>query len=295
MIGLPQTEAVDEGGVDLDLLDVTTLVARLIDAQRGAVDAVARQRGAIAEVVEAIVARIERGGHLHYVGSGSSGRIAALDAAEMPPTFGVEPDLVEAHVAGGPSALTRAVEGAEDDASAGEAAMAGIGSEDAVIGLSASGSAAYVVAAISVARRRGALTVALTSSEPSALGEAAERCIVLATGAEPIAGSTRLRAGTAQKIALNAISTAVMVRLGKVYENLMVDVAATNRKLAARALRIVSRVGGVTEEHASELLELSGGSAKMAIVMAWRGCDASEARSLIERHRGRLRSVLAEG
>lgn len=292
MSELPETETIAQAHADLDLLSSDALVERLIVSQRDVADAVLAQREAITEVVNAIVARLRPGGRLHYVGAGTSGRLAMLDAAEMPPTFGTEPDLVDAHVAGGATALVRAVEGAEDDAAAGEEAVRDVTDADAVIGLSASGGAAYVVAAIAAARKRGAFTAAIVNSEASPLGAAAEHAIVVRTGPELIAGSTRMRAGTAQKILLNTISSAAMVLLGRVYENLMVDVTATNKKLHARALRLVERVAAVDADEAQRLLESASGSVKVAIVMARHNCSASEARSLLERHNGLLRDTL---
>jgi N-acetylmuramic acid 6-phosphate etherase len=230
---------------------------------------------------------------LHYVGAGSSGRIATLDASEMPPTFGTPHEMVHAHVAGGAAALLEAVEGAEDDADAGDAAAREcVRAGDAVVGISAGGTAAYVVAAIARAATIGAYTVGLTSAEGSPLALASQEPIVLATGAEVLTGSTRLKAGTAQKIALNAISTAVMVRLGKVFGNLMVDLVAKNRKLHARALRIVAKIGRVDEERAGELLDRAGGRVKVAVVMERRKLDAAQAEALLESHNGLLRKLL---
>lgn len=288
-----ETEAVAESGGDLDRLASSALVVRLIEAQRGVADVVLGQAHAIDGVVTEIVERIERGGRLHYVGAGTSGRLATLDATEMPPTFGTEPDLVCAHMAGGSAALVRSVEGAEDDGAAGAASMRDVGRDDAVVGISAAGGAAYVIQAIATARERGAFTVAVVNNDGTALARAAERTILIRTGSEPLAGSTRLRAGTAQKIVLNTISTAVMVLLGRVYQNLMVDLVATNEKLRARALRIVERVTGTDTPHAAALLESARGSVKVAIAMARTGCSAGEARELLERNGGRLGDALS--
>lgn len=289
---LPQTEAVDASTAGLDQLSTDALVASLIESQRSAFGAVLDQRDAIARAVDEIALRLERGGTLHYVGAGTSGRLAVLDAAEMPPTFGTKSELVQAHIAGGNEALLRAVEGAEDDATAGYAVGNGVGNDDTIIGISASGGAPFVVAALESARQRGVFTIAIVNTEPSRLAEAAMCTIVLRTGAEAIAGSTRLRAGTAQKIALNTISSAVMVRLGKVYDNLMVDLVATNRKLQRRATRLVMQLTGMSEHRADRLLSQSGGSVKCAVAMAWRNVDAAQARALLERHGGRLRDLL---
>lgn len=290
---LPATEAVAEHTAELDGLPTPRLVETLLEEQRGAFDVATSQAAQIAHVVDEIAARLERGGCLHYVGAGTSGRLAALDAAEMPPTFGTPPGLVCAHVAGGPDALVRAVEGAEDDRHAGAGAMNDhVHVGDVVLGISASGSAPYVVAALERARDRGAYTVALVNAQPSALERAAGAVIALSTGAEAVAGSTRLKAGTAQKIVLNAISTAVMVRLGKVHGNLMVDVIATNRKLERRAELLVCRVAGVGTQRARELLALAGGRVKVAVVMQRHGLDAGAAAALLARHGGRLRPLV---
>ena len=290
---LPPTEAENKQSAGLDLLTTPALVDLLIADQRSAVDAVLAQTQVIARAVDEIARRLRRGGRLHYVGAGSSGRIATLDASEMPPTFGTRPDMVQAHIAGGTVALTSAVEGAEDDASAGDLAMLEcVRPDDVVLGISASGTAAFVVAAITRAAAIGAYTIALTGDAQSALARAAELAIVPPTGAEVLAGSTRLKAGTAQKVALNAISTAVMVRLGKVYDNLMVDVVANNAKLHGRALRLVARLARVNEKRAEDLLAQAGGRVKVAVVMEWRGVDAAQARALLERNEGTLRELL---
>lgn len=289
---VPATEAASARSAGLDRLATPELVQLLVADHEHAVAAVLAERDALAIAIDEIARRLAHGGTLHYVGAGTSGRLAALDAAEMPPTFGTAPELVRAHVAGGTSALTRAVEGAEDDAEAGAAVMHECASADAVVGISASGTAAFVVAAVERARRRGAYTLALTSVAESPLARAAQYAIVFSTGAEALAGSTRLKAGTAQKIALNAISTAVMVRLNKVYDNLMVDVVASNAKLRARALRLVRSVASVDEERARGLLDAAHGSVKTAVVMARRGVDADAARALLQRSGGSLRSLL---
>lgn len=289
---LAPTEAENPQSAGLDLLTTPVLVELLIADQRSAVEAALAQTQPIALAVDEIAPRLAGGGRLHYVGAGSSGRIGTLDASEMPPTFGTPPEMVRAHVAGGTAALIDAVEGAEDDAEAGDAAMVEcVRPGDAVLGISASGAAPFVIAAIARARAIGAYTIALTGDGESALARTAQLAIVLPTGAEALAGSTRLKAGTAQKIALNAISTAVMVRLGKVFDNLMVDVVASNRKLRGRALRLVRRLARVNERRAEELLAQAGGRVKIAVVMERHGVDASEARALLERNDGALRGL----
>ncbi len=287
------TESVNPQTRGLDALSTSALVALLVARQRAAFDAVEGAAPSIVRAVEAIAERLRAGGSLHYAGAGSSGRLATLDAAECPPTFGTSPALVRAHIAGGSAALVRAVEGAEDDGSAGEReARAEVKAGDAVVGISASGGAAWVVAWVRTARELGAATIALTSDGGSDLAAAAEIAILLETGAEPIAGSTRLVAGTAAKLVLNAISTASMVRLGKVYDNLMVDVVATNAKLRARALRLVGTLANVDRAEAATLLDAAGGSVKVAVVMSRRRSDAETARTLLARERGFLRNLL---
>jgi N-acetylmuramic acid 6-phosphate etherase len=252
--------------VELDALPTRELVRVLADDQAKAAATVAEQSEAIARVVDAVAERLTAGGRLHYVGAGTSGRLGVLDASEMPPTFGTPPELVCAHIAGGDAALRRAIEGAEDDASAGAAAMRDhVHAGDAVIGISASGGAPYVEAALRSARAAGAYTAAITSNPHGAIVAAAEVGIVLATGAEALAGSTRLKAGTAQKIALNTISTAIMVRLGRVRGNLMIDVVATNEKLRLRALGLVRTLADVDDARAREALEAAAWNVRAAV------------------------------
>lgn len=294
MSSIPPTEHRHRESGGLDRLPTAELVDLLVRDQAEAVAAVRAQSVTIARVVEAIVARVAAGGRLHYVGAGTSGRLGVLDASEMPPTFGTEPELVCAHIAGGDVALRAAVEGAEDDAAAGDAQMRDhVRAADAVVGISASGGAPFVVAALERARAAGAYTVAITSVDASALVAAADEAIVAPTGAEVLAGSTRLKAGTAQKIALNTISTAVMVRLGKVYDNLMVDVVATNAKLHARALRLVRELTDADDAAALAALDESGGRVKVAVTMLLRGVGAAAASELLDAHGGRLRDVLS--
>jgi N-acetylmuramic acid 6-phosphate etherase len=290
---LPPTEGRHQQSKGLDRLPTTDLVELLVRDQHDAVAAVRAQTATIARAVDAIVDRVRSGGRIHYVGAGTSGRLGVLDASEMPPTFGTPPDLVCAHIAGGEVALRHAVEGAEDDATAGDAQMRDhVRAADAVVGISASGGAAFVVAALERARTIGAFTLAITSVDASALADAADEAIVVPTGAEVLAGSTRLKAGTAQKIALNALSTAVMVRLGKVHDNLMVDVVATSEKLRARALRLVCELTDSDAERARAALDASGGRVKVAVTMLLKRIDKDAAAALLEAHGDRLRDAL---
>lgn len=290
---LPQTEAVNPHTAGLDTLATPELVRALAGEQRAAVDAVLAQSEQIALAVDEIAPRLENGGRLHYVGAGTSGRLGFLDASEMPPTFGTPPGLVCAHIAGGREALTRAIEGAEDDADAGEREMRDhVRPEDAVVGLSASGAAPFVLRAIEASRECGAWTLGVANTGDAPLLRAAHLGIVLHTGPEPLTGSTRLKAGTSQKILLNTLSTATMVRLGKVFDNLMVDMVATNRKLRDRARRLVMRLVPADEPTAQALLEAAQGRVKLAVVMGRRGLDVCAARALLDEHGGRLRPSL---
>ena len=290
---LPQTEAINPRTAGLDQMPAVDLVRVLAAEQRAAVDAVTAASEPLASAVEEIASRLRGGGRLHYVGAGTSGRLGFLDASEMPPTFGTDPSLVCAHIAGGIGALTRAVEGAEDDAQAGEREMREhVKPGDAVVGISASGGASYVLGAIRAARSAGAWTLGVANSAGSPLPQAADLGIVLSTGPEPLTGSTRLKAGTSQKIFLNTLSTAIMVRLGKVHDNLMVDVVATNKKLRKRALRLVMQLADIDQTRAADLLEQADGSVKLAVVMACKHMDAAQARSLLQARGGSLRASL---
>lgn len=288
---VPPTEQRNPQSTGLDRLETRELVDLLVRDQSEAVAVVRAQATTLARVVEATVDRVKRGGRVHYVGAGTSGRLGVLDASEMPPTFGTPPALVCAHIAGGDRALREAIEGAEDDGAAGERAMdEHVVADDVVLGISASGGARFVIAALERAREIGALTVAITSSDASALVAAAALAIVLPTGPEVLSGSTRLKAGTAQKITLNTLSTAVMVRLGRVHDNLMIDVVATNEKLRGRAERLVRELTGAGDVQISAALKDADGSVKVAVVMIARDVDAEHARALLQTES--LRSLL---
>ena len=248
----------------------------------------------IALAVELITERLEKGGRLFYVGAGTSGRMGVLDASECPPTFGTLPDMVQGIMAGGEMAMTDAVEGAEDDHCAGEDTMRiqKVAHRDAVVGIAASGTTPFVLAAVEYARRQGAATVGLTCNSPSLLLENVDVSIGVLVGPEVLAGSTRLKAGTAQKMVLNMLSTATMVRLGKVYQNRMVDVLPTNKKLERRALEMVLELGEVSMENAAELLQESGNHVKTAVVMAKLGINSDSAKKLLEAEYGHLGRIL---
>ena len=292
MTGLPSTEDVDSTTAGIDRVDTASRVRILIEAQRGAVDAALAASAGIAQATDAVVAALRGDGRVVVVGAGTSGRLAVLDASELPPTFGFAAERYEGRIAGGDGALRRSVEGAEDDAAAGTACVADVARGDVLIGVSASGSAAFVRGALAAARARGAVTVALVNAGDSALAAAADIAIEAITAAEPIAGSTRMRAGTAQKIVLNTISTAAMIGLGKTYRNRMVDVVASNAKLRARAERLVRELAGDVD--APAVLDAAGGSVKVAVVMARRNVDRVTAERLLESAGGRLAALIDE-
>ncbi|HEV2123300.1 MAG TPA: N-acetylmuramic acid 6-phosphate etherase [Chloroflexota bacterium] len=248
----------------------------------------------IERAVDEVVARWTRGGRLLYFGAGTSGRLGVLDASECPPTFSSPPEMVQGFIAGGDQALRRAVEGAEDSAErgAGDVAATNAGPVDVVAGIAASGTTPYVLGALEEARRRGALTVGITNVAGSPLAALADIPIVVEVGPEVITGSTRLKAGTAQKLVLNMLTTVSMVRSGKVYGNLMVDLTATNTKLRRRARRIVSAVTGLPEDETEPFLTQTGYRAKPAILMVLAGCDAAEAERRLTTSGGMLREAL---
>ena len=242
----------------------------------------------VARAVDGIVERLREGGRLFYIGTGTSGRLGVLDAAECPPTFGVAPELVQAVIAGGYEACYRAVEASEDDADAGarDLEQRGFTKADAVVGIAASGRTPYTVGAVEYARRLGALTIAITCAPGSPISEAAEIAIVAVVGPEVIAGSTRLKAGTAQKLALNMISTATLARLGYVKGNRMTNVQTRNAKLRERALRILQAETGLIEGDAKRVLDSADGSLAVALVMSKIGCSLADAESALMESRG---------
>ncbi|OLV17725.1 N-acetylmuramic acid 6-phosphate etherase [Deinococcus marmoris] len=289
-----RTEGVHPDHADLDRLDISELVRVLADDQTGAVEAVRAAAPAIARAVEAALPRLERGGRLVYAGAGTSGRLGVLDATELTPTFSWPVARAVPLIAGGNRAIREAVEGAEDNRESGAADVlaVNVGPDDVLIAIAASGTTPYVLGAVDAARRVGALTIGLSNNPGTPLLSAVECPMLLDTGPEVISGSTRLKAGTAQKIALNTFSSAVMVRLGKVYGNLMVDVRATNAKLEGRAVRLVRHATGAGEVAAHEALKECGGSVKIAIVKLLLGVSAAEATARLEAHNGHARAAL---
>jgi N-acetylmuramic acid 6-phosphate etherase len=279
-----------------DLLPTSGLLAAMSAADATVPAAVAREIPRIERAVNAIMAALDHGGSLIYTGAGTSGRLGVLDAAECPPTFHTPPGLVRALIAGGDAALRRSIEGAEDDPEAGvrDLIASGLSRSDAVIGISASGRTPYVIGALAHARRLGAITAGISCNPDSELSRIVEFPIEPLAGPEILAGSTRLRAGTATKLVLNMISTAVMIKLGYTYGGLMVNVQPTNQKLEDRAHRIIRQITGVSLDRAAELLDQAGRSVPAAIVMAKKGVSRSEAERLLSQARGRLALVLGE-
>ena len=292
---LPPTEQRNPLSAELDSLPTLDLV-RLMNRLDATIPLViAEQLGAIAQVADWAADRLALGGRVFYQGAGTSGRLAVLDAVELLPTFRLAPGRVIPLLAGGEQALTRSVEGAEDDQQLGRADLMAhqFGAGDLLIGVAASGRTPYVLGGLRYAAEVGAATAALVCNPQSPMAAAAQVAIELVTGPEVLTGSTRLRAGTAQKLALNMISTAAMVRLGKVYGNLMVDVQPTNAKLRERAVRIVRESTGVDAGRARQLLDLAGWQVKTAVVMALAGVDAAEAGRRLDAGQGRVREALA--
>jgi N-acetylmuramic acid 6-phosphate etherase len=293
---LPPTERAHPQAAALDRMTVPQIL-RLMEAEdRRVVAAVAtaRVRTSLARLIREVVAAFRQGGRLFYVGAGTSGRLGVLDAAECPPTFSVPPTMVQGILAGGMRALVRSREGAEDRAEEGARAIRArkVGPRDVVLGITASGLTPFVRGALREASRRGARVWLLTCNPQLRLPTYLAGVIALSVGPEILSGSTRLKAGTVTKILLNRITTTAMIRLGRVYGNLMVDVAPTSRKLRERAARIVERVTGLDGRRAGALLKAAGWSPKAAIVMHAKRLTRREAEALLQRHRGQLRKIL---
>jgi N-acetylmuramic acid 6-phosphate etherase len=288
------TEAVAPGADRLEGASTEELLGALSDADLAVPGVVATQLAQIGRVVDETVARLRRGGRLRYFGAGTSGRLATLDAAEIPPTFGVSPDLVQAHIAGGRDAVADAVEGAEDSLEAGRrVALAALDAADVAIGVAASGETPYVRAAMAAARERGCFTAGIVCASGSSLAAEVDQAIVLLVGPEVLAGSTRLKAGTAQKLALNMISTAVFWHLGHVYRSRMVDVRVTNAKLRRRAVEMVADLAGCDRERAEEAFDRAG-TAKLAVLMLRTGLDRTAAEARLAERDGDLGRALGD-
>ncbi|MCX5074138.1 N-acetylmuramic acid 6-phosphate etherase [Streptomyces sp. NBC_00513] len=290
------TEAFRPELAQIDRLS-TLEIARVMNAEDAGVPAaVAGRLEGIAAAVDDIAPRMARGGRLIYAGAGTAGRLGVLDASECPPTFNTDPSQVVGLIAGGPSAMVKAVEGAEDskELAAEDLTALGLSADDTVVGISASGRTPYAVGAVEFARARGALTVGLSCNAGSALAAAAEHGIEVVVGPELLTGSTRLKAGTAQKLVLNLLSTVTMIRLGKTYGNLMVDVRASNEKLRARSRRIVALATGASDTEIEAALTATDGEVKNAVLVILGGVDGPTAAALLTTSQGHLRAALTQ-
>ncbi|HOS79416.1 MAG: N-acetylmuramic acid 6-phosphate etherase [Chloroflexi bacterium] len=295
------TEARNPATVNIDLVPTLEMVRMINTEDRHIPEAVAEELPHVAAAIDAIAERMQAGGRLIYIGAGTSGRLGVLDASECPPTFGTPPELVVALIAGGTRAITTAVEGAEDDAAAGaqDISALNVGPQDSVVGIAASGRTPYVLGGLAEARRRGALTIGLACTHAAELEALVRVAITPIVGPEVISGSTRLKAGTAQKMVLNMLSTGVMIRLGKTFSNLMVDVQPTNAKLRERAWRIVREAcASMGQELSAEatwtLLDRCNGEVKTAIVVGLTDVSPDEARARLQEARGSVRRALMQ-
>lgn len=292
---LPVTEQENPRTTDIGSASTAEIVRLINQEDAGVAAAVERELANVARTVDGIAARLERGGRLFYVGTGTSGRLGVLDASECPPTFGVPPDLVQGIIAGGYDACHRAVEASEDDRAAGAQDLdaRGVTGQDAVVGIAASGRTPYTIGAVAHARVLGAFTAAITCVPGSAITRAAEVAIVPVVGPEVLAGSTRMKAGTAQKMVLNMLSTAAMIRLGYVTGNRMTNLLPRNVKLRARSVHIVSAEAGIDEQAAQAALDRAGGELPVALVMLRTGRSREEASAALERSRGVIARAVA--
>ncbi|HEX2914322.1 MAG TPA: N-acetylmuramic acid 6-phosphate etherase [Chloroflexia bacterium] len=288
------TEASNPASRNLDQLSALEIVRLMNKEDAGVAGAVSHELDHIAQAVDIITEHMKQGGRLIYMGAGTSGRLGVLDASECPPTFNTSPEQVIGWIAGGPDAMSNAVESAEDNVEMGRQDVINlkVTAKDAIVGLTASGRTPYVMGALVYARELGAAAIAVTCNRPAAVEEVADVTIALDTGPEVLAGSTRLKAGTAQKMVLNMLSTAVMVRLGKTYGNLMVDMRPTNAKLRRRAARIVAEATGVAEVTAAETLQNCDGETRTAIVSLLAGVSPEQARQRLEASGGFVRQAI---
>lgn len=291
-----ETEKMNAKTKDIDLGTTMDMVTMMNREDAGVPAAVETQLPEIARAVDLLYEALTHGGRMIYLGAGTSGRLGILDASECPPTFSTPPELVQGYIAGGDVALRKAVEGCEDSAEQGIRTVedAQVTGRDAVIGITASGSAPFVLAAIQEAKRRGAVTIGVVTNAGTRLEELCDVCIAPVVGPEVITGSTRLKSGTAQKLVLNMLSTCTMIKLGKVYGNLMVDLNPSNRKLYDRALRIIQVTTGADVQTARKALEAAGNHTKLAIMMLKSGLSAEEAERSLARNGGVLRRALQE-
>ena len=290
----PVTEQANPQTADIDRRSTLEIVTLINGEDRTVAEAVARELPRVAEAVDRIVGRLESGGRLFYVGTGTSGRLGVLDASECPPTFGVSPGLVHGIIAGGYDALYKAVEAAEDDPAqaARDLESAGVSARDAVVGISASGNTPYTLGALEYAKQLGAAAIAITCNPESRMAAAADVSIAPVVGPEVIAGSSRMKAGTAQKMTLNMLSTATMIRLGLVYGNLMANLQPNNAKLVRRACAILVEETGLDADQAARVFEAAGRDLRLALVMARAGLNRADAAALLKAHGQSVRRAL---
>lgn len=288
------TEGVNPDTVTIDECSTEELLRMINREDQKVAPAVEKEIPQITKAVDLLYPALKNGGRMFYVGAGTSGRLGVLDASECPPTYGTDPQMVQGYIAGGDVALRSAVEGCEDDPEAGRELIrqCEVNDKDVVIGITASGSAAFVIAALQQARELGAATIGVTNNQENDYARYCDVCIAPVCGPEVISGSTRMKAGTAQKLVLNMLTTSVMVKLGKVYHNRMVDLRASNKKLNSRSIRMICEITGVREETAAAYLEKSDKSAKLAIMCILSGLEPDQARALLEENQGYLKSAL---
>lgn len=288
------TESRNPASEGIDALDALGIVRVMNDEDAKVIDAVRAEQEAIARAVELVADRFRKGGRLIYAGAGTSGRLGVLDASECPPTFSTPPEMVVGLIAGGPTALTRAVEGAEDDPELGASDLdaLGVSENDVVVGIASSGRTPYVLGVVDRARERGAKTVGIACNRPSLLGARVDIEIALLVGPEIVAGSTRLKSGTATKLVLNTLTTGAMILIGKTFGNRMIDLKPSNEKLRIRTRRILRELGEVDDDRAGILLEQTGGRLKPALVMALTGVRVEEAERSLAESNGQVRAAI---
>lgn len=290
------TEQRNPNSMDLDKLSAFEIVQKMNNADQQVALAVQKVLPQIAQLVEQIVHAFQHNGRLVYIGAGTSGRLGVLDASECPPTFGVSPDMVVGIIAGGEPALRNPIEGAEDDKKAAIFDLQAINfsQNDVLVGIAASGRTPYVIEALNYANTLGAITASISSNPNAEMSQIAHIAIETVVGAEILTGSSRLKSGTAQKLVLNMLTTASMILIGKCYQNLMVDVQASNKKLQARAIRIVMQATECDRVHAEQALSESNGNAKLAIMMILANLSKNDAEKLLAQHQGKLQEALKE-
>lgn len=289
------TEKVNKRSTNIDVCSTNEILHIINDEDKTVPMAVEKEIPNIEKAIDAIAERMKKGGRLFYVGAGTSGRIGILDASECPPTFGTDPSLVEGIIAGGHTAIFKAVEGAEDSMELGknEIIKRNINSNDSVVGITASGRTPYVIGAIREAKKAGAVTIALSNNDASKVKNEADIAITPIVGPEVLTGSTRMKSGTSQKLVLNMITTTVMIKLGKVYGNLMVDLQPTNEKLIDRSTRIIEKTTGTDDKTAQKYIKLSGNDVKTAIVMIKADCTKEEAEKLLDKGNGFIAKAIS--